>query len=606
VNHHLAQLCFVTALAVSMLQSCGKGSISTSSAPANSSTTSGPGEKNDKSEGAQQVNLSAQVREIMERSCASCHGQKSSGGLTNITNLEILVSSGLIVPGSPEESLLYRRMLSNMPPPPATLVAKSQTDIIAEWIRSGAPTGSEAQNKNRKPLELQKDIVKLISDDFSGLGPAEKEQARYFTSWPIWNLNISEEVIKDLDQGLSKFVNSLSSSSKLVTPKALNAERSVFRVFLSDLGWTKAAWAVATTGESYFRHSSKIQELRTLINDPVPVVRIDEFIALNAIAPRYYDLQALKPSLDGFLQEDLGRKPLASIYQDVVSGAASMKRFGFNDSQVADFSRVIERHSAPTSTIAFWMSHEFGTQNADQDPFRIPLGPSSLANAAGLSDPGFRPDGHEIIFEKPNGMLGFYVALQDGSRINEAPSGVRDSTAASATIAVGASCMSCHYDGVIEKQDDIAKVFNTAPLAQNAKQLFGRIFATDTTNIFNSDRSRYQKALSDIGVDFRRRDPVHRVQSAFLRNATREEVAVLLQTTDDTFNKFMETLPAEVRQAWTALLNPGGQIARSNVSQNLAAALGSKNIDPSGTPSDPKDPRSVNDLERTLSRLRNR
>jgi mono/diheme cytochrome c family protein len=607
VNHRLAQLCFITALAVSVLQSCGKGSISTSSTPSNSSTAGNPtGAKDDKSEGAQQVSLAGQAREILERSCASCHGQKSSGGLTNISNLEILVASGLIVPGSPEESLLYRRMLSNMPPPPATLVPKNQSDIIAEWIRSGAPTGSEAQNKNRKPLELEKDIVNLIRNDFNALGTAEQAQARYFTSWPIWNLNISEEVIKDLDQGLSKFVNSLSSSSKLVTPKPLNAERSVFRVFLSDLGWTRAAWAVATTGESYFRHSNKIQELRTLINDPVPVARIDEFIALNAIAPRYYDLQALKPSLDGFLQEDLGRKPLASIYQDVVSGAASMKRYGFNDSQVADFSRVIERHSAPNSAKVFWMSHEFGTQNAEQDPFRGPLGPRSLSNAAGLSDPGFRPDGHEIIFEKPNGMLGFYVALENGSRINEAPSGVRDSTSASATIAVGASCMSCHYDGVIEKQDDIAKVFNTAPLAQAAKQLFGRIFAADTENIFNSDRSRYQKALSDIGVDFRRRDPVHRAQSAFLRNATREEVVVLLQTTDEAFNKFMETLPAEVRQAWTALLNPGGQIARSNVSQNLAAALGSKNIDPAGTPSDPKDPRSVNDIEEALSKLRNR
>jgi mono/diheme cytochrome c family protein len=235
VNHRLAQLCCITALAVSVLQSCGKGSISTSSAPANTSTASGPGGKDDKSEGAKKVSLAGQAREILEGSCASCHGQKSSGGLTNITNLEILVASGLIVPGSPEESLLYRRMLSNMPPPPATLVPKNQSDIIAEWIRSGAPTGSEAQNKNRKPLELEKDIVNLIKNDFNALGPAEQAQARYFTSWPIWNLNISEEVIKDLDQGLAKFVNSLSSSSRLVMPKPLNAERSVFRVFLSDI-----------------------------------------------------------------------------------------------------------------------------------------------------------------------------------------------------------------------------------------------------------------------------------------------------------------------------------------------------------------------------------
>jgi hypothetical protein len=196
--HRLAQLCFVTALSGIMLQSCGKGNISTPSAPAENPTTSAPAAKNDKSAGANQPALAGQAREIFERKCASRHGQKSSGGLTNITNLDILVASGLIVPGSTEESLLYRRMLSNMPTPPAALVPKNQSDIIAEWIRSGAPTGSEAQNKNRKPLELEKDIVNLIRNDFNALGPAEQAQARYFTSWQIWNLNISDEVIKDL------------------------------------------------------------------------------------------------------------------------------------------------------------------------------------------------------------------------------------------------------------------------------------------------------------------------------------------------------------------------------------------------------------------------
>lgn len=332
MDQKAGHFCYLFLVASILLQSCGKGNMSTPAAPAASSTIGGPG--GDKNAAAQQPEttvvsaLSGQVREILERTCVSCHGQKSSGGLTNITNLDLLVSSGLIVPGSTDDSLLYPRMLSNMPPPPATLIPKSESGLIADWIRSGAPTDTKALNKNRKSLQLQQDIICVIEADFKALGPAERSGARYFTSWPIWNLNISEEVIKDLDQGLAKFVNSLSLSSKLVLPKALNRERNIFRIFLSDLRWTKAAWHPATMGESYFSFSNQLEGLRALIGDPVPVIRIDEFIALNGVAPRYYELQGLKLNLNAFLQEDIGRKPLAAIYQDVVVGDARIKRYG--------------------------------------------------------------------------------------------------------------------------------------------------------------------------------------------------------------------------------------------------------------------------------------
>jgi hypothetical protein len=154
----------------------------------------------------------------------------------------------------------------------------------------------------------------------------------------------------------------------------------VFRIRLQDLGWSPSVWQVATGDESFFRFAPEAAELRALMSDPAPIARIDEFIAQNSVAPRYYAIQGLKLRLDDFLKQDLQRNLLQAIYGEVIAGTAQMKRLAFNNSQVADFSRVIERHRSNAGR-TFWMSSEFGTQNPEQDPFQRPFGPAALALA---------------------------------------------------------------------------------------------------------------------------------------------------------------------------------------------------------------------------------
>jgi hypothetical protein len=177
-------------------------------------------------------------------------------------------------------------------------------------------------------------------------------------------------------------------------------------------------------------------------------------------------------------------------------------------------------------------------------------------------------------------MLGFYVAAGDGKRINEAPTGVRDSANTSASIAVGASCMRCHYDGVIRKDDQLLTAIEsntTLPslFSQAEKALLGRIYVREAQQDFESDRSRFQTALRKIGVNPERQDPIHRVRNAFIRTASRAEVAALLQVSETNLNAAIGKLPSQVQQAWTALLTPGGEISRSSLTTNIKAALAS-------------------------------
>ena len=56
---------------------------------------------------------SAQALDILNRSCTSCHGDSSGpGNVYGLQNVNHMIQTGLVVPGSPSRSLLYNEILS--------------------------------------------------------------------------------------------------------------------------------------------------------------------------------------------------------------------------------------------------------------------------------------------------------------------------------------------------------------------------------------------------------------------------------------------------------------------------------------------------------------
>jgi len=91
-----------------------------------------------------------EVRGILQARCVACHGSgKASGGLdlrTLASRLKGGKSGPALVPGKPEESLLYKRIVDGqMPPEKAAkalaveLPTPSETEKIRAWIAAGAP-----------------------------------------------------------------------------------------------------------------------------------------------------------------------------------------------------------------------------------------------------------------------------------------------------------------------------------------------------------------------------------------------------------------------------------------------------------------------------------
>ena len=86
------------------------------------------------------------IRPILFDNCLACHGADSASRKADLRldQREVAVNMGAIVPGSPDESEMLRRVLSTDPdvmmPPPATKKALSegQKQTIARWISAGA------------------------------------------------------------------------------------------------------------------------------------------------------------------------------------------------------------------------------------------------------------------------------------------------------------------------------------------------------------------------------------------------------------------------------------------------------------------------------------
>ncbi|MEI7702048.1 MAG: c-type cytochrome domain-containing protein, partial [Planctomycetia bacterium] len=93
-----------------------------------------------------QIEYNRDIRPILTETCFSCHGPDSASRKADLRldQRDAAVTAGALVPGSPDNSEVIRRILSENPeevmPPPAMKksLTTAQKELLAEWIRSGA------------------------------------------------------------------------------------------------------------------------------------------------------------------------------------------------------------------------------------------------------------------------------------------------------------------------------------------------------------------------------------------------------------------------------------------------------------------------------------
>ena len=91
-----------------------------------------------------QQNLAQQAYEILDHNCSSCHGEH--GTFTEqliIRSSQELIETGAIIPGNPNGSKFYQRLietdLAKRMPLNAPPLSQEALNTIHQWIQTGAP-----------------------------------------------------------------------------------------------------------------------------------------------------------------------------------------------------------------------------------------------------------------------------------------------------------------------------------------------------------------------------------------------------------------------------------------------------------------------------------
>ena len=118
---------------------------------------------------------------------------------------------------------------------------RTMSPSSASWIEAGAPDFGPAAAGARQssPLPICRAHEAMTSPVCRN---ATAASSRYFTLANLRNAGLAEDELETYRQALAKLLNSLSWGREIVTPRPVDAEKTLLRIDLRDYKWDEAAW----------------------------------------------------------------------------------------------------------------------------------------------------------------------------------------------------------------------------------------------------------------------------------------------------------------------------------------------------------------------------
>ena len=448
---------------------------------------------------------------IFEQSCFICHGPTGSYKETLLIEHNALIQNGTVVPGNPDASELYNRLITtdiakrmplNLPPLSAQAI-----DTIRNWILAGAPDWAATSTTDGDFISPG-EILNTIETHLMSLSSFDRAFARYFTMTHLYNAGESAGILQEYRKGLFKLVNSLSWGLEVTNPQSINPQRTIFYIDLRHYewdrndGWTQIEGAypyhISFDAPTETALREQLGRLQTEMSCDVPSIHIDWFLATASLPPLYHELLSL-PLTDRELETRLEVDVVRNINN---APGVRVWRAGTNDSGVSTNNRVLERHTSRYG--AYWKSYDFAGSVGTQNIFTHPL--------------SFTHDGGEAIFNLPNGLQGYYLVNASGSRLDGAPINIVSNPAASdPTVRNGLSCFGCHTEGMKTFEDQVRSVIesNTNPTYDKAQALRLYVEQSKMDTLLGKDMDRYRAALVKTGGTVDDIEPIQRFHEVF-------------------------------------------------------------------------------------------
>ena len=465
--------------------------------------------------GSQTVSAQQQIAldtyAIFQQSCLICHGPDGAYKESLLMEHNALIEKGSVVPGNPDASELYRRLITTetakrMPLGQPQLPAQS-INTIRNWILAGAPDWAVTSVSNGNFISPA-EILNTIETHLMSLAPFDRAFARYFTMTHLYNAGGTTQILREYRKALYKLVNSLSWGVTVTNPHPIDPQGTIFYIDLRHYEWdVNNAWTQIETEYPYHipfdapTQSTLKEQLRRLQGEmkaDIPAIHADWFVAQASLPPLYHDLLSL-PLTDRELETRLEVDVIRNLTN---APGVRVWRAGTNNSGVSNNNRVIERHTSRYG--AYWKSYDFAGSVGTQNIFTHPL--------------SFTHDGGEVIFNLPNGLQAYYVTNASGFRLDDAPINIVSNPAASdPTVRNGLSCFGCHTEGMKTFEDEVRSVIesNATPAYDKAQALRLYVEQSEMDALLQEDTDRYRVALEATGGEFGGIEPISRFHEVF-------------------------------------------------------------------------------------------
>ena len=448
---------------------------------------------------------------IFEQSCLICHGPDGAYKETLLIEHNVLIKeNGPVVPGNPEASRLYKRLLGEggqLMPLGGPPLPDSQIEAVKNWILAGAPDWAATPITDRGFI-TPGEMLNTIETHLMSLASFDRAFARYFTMIHLYNAGETPEILQEYHNGLSKLINSLSWGSTVTNPQPIDSQGTIFYIDLRHYewdrndGWTKIEveypYHIAFDAPEQSALKAQLGRLQTEMKSDIPSIHVDWFVAQASLPPLYHDLLSL-PLTDSELENRL-EVDVAHNLQN--APGVRVWRAGTNNSGVSNNNRVIERHTSRYG--AYWKSYDFAGSVGTQNIFTHPL--------------SFTHDGGEVIFNLPNGLQAYYVTNASGFRLDDAPINIVSNPAASdPTVRNGISCFGCHTEGMKTFEDQVRAVIenNTNPAYNKEQALRLYVKKSEMDARVQEDMDRYRGALEATGGMVDDIEPIQRFHEVF-------------------------------------------------------------------------------------------
>ena len=519
---------------------------------------------------AAQSQLAQDAYAIFEASCLNCHGADGAFRETLLMEHSELIDGGTVIPGNPNASELYKRLLGptengvQMPFGQPQLPAQS-IDTIRRWILAGAPEWATTRITDGRFISPA-EILDTIETHLNSLSSFDRAFARYFTLTHLYNAGETTEILGEYRKALNKLVNSLSWGSGITNPQPIDPQVTIFYIDLRHYewdvndGWTKMEEAypyhIAFDAPTDTTLRSQLGRLQTQMKTDVPSVHIDWFIATASTPPLYHDLLSL-PLTD----RDLETRLEVDVARNLVNApGVRVWRAGFNNSGVSTNNRVVERHASRYG--AYWKSYDFAGSVGAQNILTHPL--------------NFTHDGGEVIFNLPNGLQGYYLVNASGFRLDDAPINIVSNPAASdPTVRNGISCIGCHTEGMKTFEDEVRSVIESNPNPPYNKAQALRLYVEQSVmdDRVSEDTETYRAALAATGGVFGGVEPVSRFHEAYQGPVDAAYAAAAVGLETETFLERVRENTGLQNVGLLALDNENGSVKRDTWTSSFRDVL---------------------------------